>query len=369
MKKKYYGHVPVPLQRVHIELTNICDFNCIFCPKSEMKRPYGYMETDLAKSLISEIGSKGIAEKITFHVMGEPTLHKDFFEILDFAQKEGVKVGLTTNGAGLGGKVGKKLLDYDLHQIDISLQTPDAHSFDLRKSGSISYEKFQQNIFDFFQAYMSRPRHTIFKFRFLNTRFPKKNMEKRLGPIRVISSTWALRNTFKLWADRIYTILNVKGQERIHAMEELGKLVSYKWNVVEIYPKVFFETYVLDDWGHAFDDEQIHQAWAGYCFGMKDHFSILHNGDVTLCCIDFDGHTAIGNLHRSSLEEILSSKKLKEIMDGFKKFRLVHPYCKRCLGSRSAISWAFKPVMSVMGLKLLKPFFYNQVKAYKELPT
>ena len=164
MKKKYYGHVPVPLQRVHIELTNICDFNCIFCPKSEMKRPYGYMETDLAKSLISEIGSKGIAEKITFHVMGEPTLHKDFFEILDFAQKEGVKVGLTTNGAGLGGKVGKKLLDYDLHQIDISLQTPDAHSFDLRKSGSISYEKFQQNIFDFFQAYMSRPRHTIFKF-------------------------------------------------------------------------------------------------------------------------------------------------------------------------------------------------------------
>lgn len=365
MEKKYYGHVPIPLQRVHIELTNICDFDCTFCPKSEMKRTYGFMEKDLAKNLISEIGENEIAEKITFHVMGEPTLHKDFFEILDFAQKKGVKVGLTTNGAGLGGKVGKQLLHYDLYQIDISLQTPDARSFDLRKSGSIPFETYRQNILDFFEAYMSKSGSTIFKFRFLNTRFPKKNMEKRLGPIRVISSTWALRNTFKLWADRIYTILNVDSKDRKYAMEELGKLVSYKWNVVEIYPKVFFETYVLDDWGHAFEDELVHQAWAGYCFGMKDHFSILYNGDVTLCCIDFNGHTAIGNFHQASLREILSSEKLKEIMDGFAKFRLVHPYCRRCLGSRNALSWVFKPVMSVMGLKLLKPFFYNQVKVYK----
>jgi len=365
MKKQQFGHVTIPLQRVHIELTNICDFNCLFCPKSEMRRPYGYMDTELAKSIIKKVGTNGIAEKITFHVMGEPTLHKDFFEILDFAQTEGVKVGLTTNGAGLGGKIGKKLLDYDLHQIDISLQTPDARSFDLRKSSSLTFDTYQQNIFDFFAAYMSKPRPTNFKFRFLNTRFPKKDMEKRLGPIRVISSTWALRNTFRLWADRIYSILNVPTQDRAYAMREIGKLVSYKWNVVEIYPNVFFETYVLDDWGHAFENEPVREAWAGYCFGMRDHFSILYNGDVTLCCMDFDGHTAIGNLHQTSLEEILSSDKLKKIMDGFKKFQLVHPYCKRCLGSRSMASWVFKPVLSVLGLKLLKPFFYNHVRVYK----
>ena len=49
---------------------------------------------------------------------------RDFFQILEHAIKEEVKVGLTTNGSRLGGETGKRLLDYDLHQIDVSLQTP-----------------------------------------------------------------------------------------------------------------------------------------------------------------------------------------------------------------------------------------------------
>jgi len=58
---------------------------------------------------------------------------------------------------------------------------------------------------------------------------------------------------------------------------------------------------------------------------MRDHFSILHNGDVILCCIDFEGKTTVGNLRHSSLREILSSDELGKIMDGFRRFQLVHP--------------------------------------------
>jgi len=57
--------------------------------------------------------------------MGEPTLHPDFFQILSHAQNENVKIGLTTNAAGLGRDIGLRLIDYDLHQLDISLQTPE----------------------------------------------------------------------------------------------------------------------------------------------------------------------------------------------------------------------------------------------------
>ena len=125
MKQKRFGHIKIPLQRIHIELTNVCDFNCLFCPKPFMERRYGYMETDIAMKAISEIGKYGLAEKVTLHVMGEPTLHPDFFGILDHARSEGVPVGLTTNGGGLGGQVGERLLQYPLHQVDVSLQTPD----------------------------------------------------------------------------------------------------------------------------------------------------------------------------------------------------------------------------------------------------
>ncbi|MBI5203327.1 MAG: radical SAM protein [Nitrospirae bacterium] len=364
MNKKF-GHIEIPLKRVHIELTNVCDFNCVFCPKSEMKRPYGYMETDLAKRIITEIKENGISEKITFHVMGEPTLHRDFFEILSHARDIGMKVGLTTNGGGLGGKTGKQLLDYDLHQIDISLQTPDKRSFALRKAGKLDFDTYLNGIFDFFSSYITKHPDTIFKFRFLNTRFPRKGLEKRKGPIKVISTTAELQDTFRYWAGRIYDILGLEHEKREKAMANIGKLSAYKWNVAEIYPNIFFETYVLEDWGHAFEDGSIKDAWAGYCFGMRDHFSILYNGDVALCCIDFNGRTAIGNLHNSSLKDILSSDELGRIIEGFRKYRVIHPYCKKCLGSKSAASWLLKPVVSIMALKMLKPFFYKQIKLYK----
>jgi MoaA/NifB/PqqE/SkfB family radical SAM enzyme len=364
MKKQPFGHILIPLQRIHVELTNVCDFNCRFCPKSQMTRPYGYMATDLAKRLIAEIGGKHLCEKITFHVMGEPTLHPDFFEILDFAGREGVHVGLTTNGGGLGGAVGKRLLGHPLYQLDISIQTPDEKSFALRKAGRLRFEEYIDGILNFFRAYRNRYPDTIIKFRFMNTRFRKKGLERKKGPIRLISSTKELQEMFRYWTGRIYALLDVDDAKQRSAFRRIGKLVSYKWHVVEIYPRVVFETYVLNEWGHAFDDSDVHKAWAGYCYGMRDHFSILYNGDVILCCIDYDGRTVIGNAHSVSLEEILSSDRLGSIIEGFNRFRLVHPYCKKCLGSRSFSSWLVKPIGSILGLKLLRSFFYTHTNIY-----
>ncbi|KAF0181321.1 MAG: radical SAM protein [Nitrospirae bacterium] len=362
MRNKRFGHIDIPLQRVHLELTNVCDFNCVFCPKSLMKRPYGYMDAALAKRLIDEISDEGLCEKITFHVMGEPLLHKDFFAILEHAQNRGVQVGLTTNGGRLGAEAGIRLLEYPLHQLDISLQTPDEKSFALRRAGTLTFGEYLSGIFSFFAEYHRRHPQTVFKFRFLNTRFPKKPMERRLGPVRVISSTQELRATFKYWAGRVYDGLQTSEAERAQALREIDKLSAYKWHVVEVAPNVFFETYILEDWGHAFGDEKVHDAWGGYCFGMRDHFAVLWNGDVVLCCVDFDGNTVVGNVKDGTLKEVLSSNAVGTIMDGFRKYRLEHPYCKRCLGSSSRIGWALKPILAVSGLKLLKPFFYKKTK-------
>ena len=364
LKHKKFGHVHIPFKRIHLELTNVCDFNCSFCPKCVMKRSYGYMDTELAYRTISDIKNLGLAEKITFHVMGEPTLHKDFFKILDHAAKVGMPVGLTTNGGGLGRSVGQRLLEYPLHQVDVSLQTPDARSFVLRKAGGLKFEDYLAGTLNFFGEYHRRHPETIFKFRFLNTRFPQKSIEAKNGPVRVISSTEELRRVFSEWVKGIYQAVGPNAPDLDRALERINKLGVYQWNVVEIMPQVYFETYILSDWGHAFQDGKVLGAWAGYCDGMRDHFAVLHNGNVTLCCIDYEGKTALGNLHDKSLADILSSEKLGKIMNGFKVFRPVHPYCKFCLGSKSRLSWAFKPVLSVIGLHALRPYFYRQVKIY-----
>jgi len=362
MAKKRFGHIEVPLKRVHVELTNVCEFNCLFCPKHLMKRRPGYMDTALAKRIITELKEGGVCEKVTFHVMGEPTLHRDFFEILSHAEKAGLDVGLTTNGAGLGGRIGRGLLEHGLHQVDVSLQTPDEESFKLRGAGSRSFGEYLEGVLGFFAEYRKRHPGSIFKFRFLNTRFQPRSLRRQAGRIDVISSTGELRETFSEWAGRIYDIIGVEGERREAALKRIRRLSAYAWNVVEAAPNVFFETYVLDDWGHAFDPEGVREAWAGYCYGMRDHFSILYNGDVVLCCMDFDGNTAVGNLHGSALLEVLSSERVGAIVEGFRRMKLVHPYCRRCLGSRSLGSWLLKPALSVLALKTLKPLFYRKTR-------
>ena len=359
MKKKI-GHIEIPLERVHVELTNICQFDCVFCPKAVMKRRPGYMQTDLAKRIVTELGAEGIAQKVTFHVMGEPTLHKDFFEILAHAEQVGVNVGLTTNGAGLGGRVGQRLLDHNLYQIDVSLQTPDEGSYALRRAGGLGFDDYLSGVMVFFTEYMKKETETTFKFRFLNTMM-QRNVGGSDEVVDVISSSTELRDTFKLWAGRIYDILGVSQADRQKAFGAIDKLSGYRWNVVEVYPNIYFETYVLDDWGHAFEDSKVRGAWAGYCFGMRDHFGVLYNGDVVLCCQDFDGQTAVGNLNDQTLREVLSSDYVGDIVRGFKRMQLVHPYCKRCLGSTSLGSWLLKPVVGTLVLKTLKPFFYRRI--------
>ena len=217
---------------------------------------------------------------------------------------------------------------------------------------------------NFFKTYRSRHGESIFKFRFLNTIFPCRSMEKKVGPVRVISSSRELRKVFSFWVGRIYRLTGQDEGKIEKALGRIDKLVAYKWNVVEILPNLFFETYILGDWGHAFHDGPVHDAWVGFCYGMRDHFAVLNNGDVTLCCIDFDGKTAIGNLNESSLEEILSGDGLGEIMKGFKRFRPVHPYCKKCLGGKDLISWIGKPLTTILSLYAMKPYFYKKSRLF-----
>ena len=192
-------------------------------------------------------------------------------------------------------------------------------------------------------------------------------MEEKVGPIRVISTTEELRKVLRYWCKKIYQAMDLNKADLDKALKRINKLISIQWNVVEVIPNVFFETYVLGDWGHAFYDQPVRKAWGGYCFGMRDHFAVLHNGDVTLCCVDFEGRTAFGNLHHESLKEVLCKEELGKIMEGFRQFRLVHPFCKYCLGGKNIFSWLTKPITTIFSLYALKPYFYHRTRLFDHL--
>ncbi len=363
MSETVPNYLPKKFPRIHLELTNRCNFSCVFCPDGKMTRKrevwmWGWRFPHWIRSRILDL-----AEKVTFHVMGEPLLHPQFFDILDHARERGISVGLTTNGALLRPDTIQQLANRDLFQIDISLQTPDPESFHATRGSRISFDVYREGLLDLLAACAARPEPPVFKIRIMTTRFAGR-MKQKLGIPDFLGSSALLRRTVLEWTDRIYDRLGLVPVPRQNLLKRIGKIGIHGWNVIEISPRIFIETYILSDWGNAFADGNVVEARRGYCFGMRDHFAVLYSGDVVLCCIDFDGKTSLGNLQDTSLSEILRSERLGKIMEGFQRGALVEPYCRRCLGSGSRVGAWIKPVMSVIGLKMLKPFFYRKYRLF-----
>ncbi len=353
------SYIPPKFQRIHLELTNKCNFSCLFCPDCVMTRERGVMEEDLARSALDQIADLDLANKVTFHVMGEPLLHPRFFEILDYAASRKLAVGLTTNGALLTPSIIERLAQRDLYQIDISLQTPDRESFLATRGTRMDFDKYKDRVLELIAACAARPEPPIFKIRIMITRFASTFREKR-GIPNFMGSSAKLHETVLEWTELVHQRLGIRPVERERLIKKINKIGIHGWNIIEISPKVFIETYILTDWGNAFAGEEIVKNRRGYCFGMRDHFAILYSGDVVLCCVDFDGRTAVGNLKNASLLDILRSPELERIARGFRRGILLDPHCRHCLGSRSRMGSWIKPAASIIGLKLLKPFFYRK---------
>ena len=117
---------------IRMSITDVCNFKCGYC------LPNGYMadKSDNRKFLhldeikrLSKVFSKLGVQKIRL-TGGEPTVRKDFFEIIKILKNEAEikKVVITTNGYHLDEKA-KMLVDSGLNGINISIDSLDKNTF------------------------------------------------------------------------------------------------------------------------------------------------------------------------------------------------------------------------------------------------
>ena len=68
----------------------------------------------------------------------------------------------------------------------------------------------------------------------------------------------------------------------------------------------------------------------GFCYALKTHIGILSDGTVVPCCLDANGVINLGNIFKDDLDEILDKKLTKDIIEGFKNNKAIHPLCRKC---------------------------------------
>lgn len=279
-------------KKVYIEITNVCNLSCSFCPKT--KREKKFLNIEEFQYRLQEV--KPYTKYLYFHLMGEPLLNPNLKEFLTIANEEGFKVNLTTNGTLLNKNREILLAAESLRQINISL-----HSFEANDS-EVNFEEYLYNIIDFIQE-ANASSNVIISMRLWNL------------------DSYNLRGQNKLNSD-IITIL----QDKFGYQDDLGEVIS-RDKKVKIRKNLYLNSAEKFQW----PDMNIDILGEnGFCHGLRDHFGILVDGTVVPCCLDGEGNIPLGNIYDTSLKDILSGERAENIYNGFSQRRRVEELCKRC---------------------------------------
>lgn len=123
-------------QRLVLELTNACNLKCIMCGRDDAEFKLTTFDINILKNLEPVLNH---VEEVTLFGWGEPTLHPQFGEILDYLNKFPVRKYFVTNGMKLD-KIRDYLFDYNVDIMAVSLDGSRADTNDrIRVNSKIDF--------------------------------------------------------------------------------------------------------------------------------------------------------------------------------------------------------------------------------------
>lgn len=344
------SHLP-HTNKVYLELTNTCNFRCAFCPSRVSKRKNHFMEFHLFKTVVDEIEREGITRLIGFHILGEPLLHPRLLDAVEYVKNKGLKAAITTNGSLLSGKMVDELIRLQLDRLIISF---DSHyrKGGLRKGSNQDPDEYYWRVLHAAEAVKRSSSEMKIKFSLLNPSTRRFfDIDSDVG---LIESNKEFRERL---SDLARDLLNATGKKCIPAEIEM----RLRRTNLNGHRKLWIDRNIgivirpFSDWGNAFNTGNVHPATIGFCGIAFTTLGVLSNGDVAICCGDYDGRTSLGSLHNTSLTSLLSSAEAQDIARGFSRYRIVHPHCQKCFGGKSRCKAFIKGLLSIYAFKLKNP--------------
>ena len=267
-------------QKVYLEISNLCNLSCRFCPGTKRK-PKIMTEAELS-ILLPRL--RPWTDYLYFHLMGEPLCHPKLEQFLAAAGSYGFKVILTTNGTLLEKQQPLLLTSPALHKVNISLHAFEANDL------AVSFETYLKQCFAFGKAAEGKK---LVVFRLWNQGGAQERNREILTELETVFPTpWV--------------------QER---------------RGIRIGNRVYLEYGDKFDWPDLTAQNRGSQV---FCYGLRDQIGVLCDGTVVPCCLDHDGDLALGNLLEADLETILESERAQAIYEGFSKKLAAEELCRKC---------------------------------------
>ncbi|MHB1381736.1 MAG: radical SAM protein [Thermoleophilia bacterium] len=277
--------VPAVPQYVNIEPTSACNLKCTVC-SLDGSRKRGTMDMGLFRSIVDQSAAIGVP-RIALFLAGEPLLHKELPQMVEYISSKGISARIRTNGALLTPEKSEALLDAGLDFLGFSFDGDNKADYESIRVGA-DYDQVLENILHFLELKQ------------------QKKLEKPFVSLRMI----------KL-ADNPRQQIDPAFRERFAGLpiNEIIATNPHSW-------RGEVEGITERDYGQ----------YDYPCAGLWTALSIAWDGKV-ICCTDLNGQQVFGDVSRQTLMEAWNSDTMRYHRRMQKEGRFAElPLCAGCHG-------------------------------------
>lgn len=280
---------------IDVEVTNACNFRCLFCPTGNhaMTRASGFMALSVFRRLADECGEHRTGLRLIG--WGEPLLHPEIIDMARVADCWGLPLHINTNGSKLTEDMATALMFWGLDSIKFSFQGADRETY--AEARNIDFFDGLYDAVALMHRVRGRRENPYIQVSTTTTYETPEQIEAFKAKFAPICDQVTVGRT-------VFAHLDMKAVRlRKHEKATLEKLAQY---------------------------EPDNLAHPSPCPEVMDKLTVQWNGDVRVCCNDFDGVTNLGNIMHTPLKEIWRHQQIEEYRKRLAKNEYGGPLCSTC---------------------------------------
>jgi radical SAM protein with 4Fe4S-binding SPASM domain len=270
---------------LYVEPTNVCNFKCVMCPQSfdDYQEHAGYyqrMPMGLYSQILREIQCIGRLKSLKLFFQGEPLMNPDLGLMVERAKAACVadRVEVTTNASLLTGQRAEELISSGLDYLRVSVYSIDAEAHKGLTGAS---------------------------------RFSPANIAENVGRMKALRDLMGRKNP---WIVAQYMHDSKEGEAAFRGAyapicDEVTVQYRYNWQALVNVEQITTKLYTPDPDGIKREFRH-HKDCCPYPFYMM---AVKANGEVSTCCLDWEGQLNIGDLRKQTLSEIWHGEKLRSL--------------------------------------------------------
>ncbi len=282
--------------RLGIDVSNGCNFKCIFCFQSidsnDLKK-MGFKAELMSMETFRKLAAQLEAfpdkfKSITFGGIGEPLLHKELPQMIRMAKEanKAEKISVVTNGALLNTALSKALIGAGLDEMIISIEALSSEKYFEITKRKLNFEQYVENI------------------RFL----------------------YEHSQNCKIYAKIVDVTFDESSESQFHELFDNISDCAYVESVVPRFKHVDYSITNYTD--NILSHEQ--KLRAEICSLSFYSLSIFASGTVAPCCVDYCETIDLGNINEISLHGIWQGKRLRDFRLAQLRREVNNPVCSGC---------------------------------------